>query len=118
MGFWDRVMSSAGQALRIFEPSTTYLGLPTPMGDMASLSDVLGRQVMGMSIRTLWRTQPHLRTVVSFRAENVAQLGLHAFTMAADGSRVRDRDGVQVIQGAVHEAPRQILARDRRYEGI
>ncbi len=94
MGFWDRVMSSAGQALRIFEPSTTYLGLPTPMGDMASLSDVLGRQVMGMSIRTLWRTQPHLRTVVSFRAENVAQLGLHAFTMAADGSRVRDRDGV------------------------
>lgn len=94
MGFWDRVMSSAGQALRIFEPRTTYLGLPTPMGDMGSLSDALDRQVLGMSIRTLWRTQPNLRTVVSFRAENVAQLGLHAFTMAADGSRVRDRDGI------------------------
>lgn len=94
MGFWDTVMSSAGQALRIFEPRTTYLGLPTPMGDMGSLSDALDRQVLGMSIRTLWRTQPNLRTVVSFRAENVAQLGLHAFTMAADGSRVRDRDGI------------------------
>jgi HK97 family phage portal protein len=94
VGFWDRVLSSAGQALRIFEPSTSYLGLPAPMGDMVSLSDALGGQILGMSVRTLWRKQPHLRTVVSFRAENVAQLGLHAFTMAADGSRVRDRDGL------------------------
>lgn len=44
-----------------------------------------------MSIEDLWRTQPHLRTVVDFRAANIAQLGLQAFTVGADGDRQRDR---------------------------
>nr|WP_252728376.1 phage portal protein [Curtobacterium sp. WW7] len=49
-------------------------------------------QVMGFSVEKLWETQPALRTVVTFRARNVAQLGLHAFERLADGGRDRLRD--------------------------
>lgn len=41
----------------------------------------------------MWKTQPHFRTVVSFLARNLAQLGLHTFER--DGNdRVRDRESV------------------------
>lgn len=43
-----------------------------------------------MSVSQLWRTQPHLRTVVAFRARNAAQLGLHVFRRT-DRGRERDR---------------------------
>lgn len=44
----------------------------------------------GMTVEELWRTQPHLRTVVDFRAANIAQLGIQTFTRAGD-DRQRDR---------------------------
>lgn len=46
----------------------------------------------GQSPEDFYRTQPHLRTVVSFVARNVAHLGLHAFERASDGDRRRLRD--------------------------
>jgi HK97 family phage portal protein len=49
-------------------------------------------QVMGYSVEKLWETQPALRTVVSFRARNVAQLGLHTFQRMDDDGRERLRD--------------------------
>lgn len=42
----------------------------------------------------MYRTQPHLRAVVDFRAVNVAQLGLHVFRRAANNDRVRSRDSI------------------------
>lgn len=56
------------------------------------LDAVLGR-IMGQPVEELWRTQPHLRTVVGFIARNVAQIGLQAFTRDDDGGRTRLRDG-------------------------
>lgn len=44
-----------------------------------------------MSVAQLWRTQPHLRTVVDFLAGNVAQLSLHAFHENAAGEQERDK---------------------------
>lgn len=41
----------------------------------------------------IWKTQPHLRTVVTFIAENVAQLGMHAFRLDGE-ERARVRDGL------------------------
>lgn len=52
-----------------------------------------------MTAVQMWETQPHFRTVVSFIARNIAQLGLHVFER--DGAdRKRDRDSVlaQVVQ--------------------
>lgn len=43
----------------------------------------------GISANWLWETQPHLRTVVTFLARNVAQLSLQAFQRESDTNRVR-----------------------------
>ena len=45
--------------------------------------------ILGMSPAELWRTQPHLRTVVDFVARNVAQLGLHTYDRVSDTDRQR-----------------------------
>ena len=37
----------------------------------------------------IWRSQPHVRTVVSFLARNIAQIGLHTFRRASDVDRER-----------------------------
>jgi HK97 family phage portal protein len=52
------------------------------------------KTLLGMSLEDLWRSQPHLRTVVSFLARNIAQLGLHEFQRVTDTDRVRVRDSV------------------------
>lgn len=52
------------------------------------------KTLLGMSREDLWRTQPHLRTVVSFLARNIAQLGLHEFERVSETDRRRVRDGV------------------------
>ena len=46
---------------------------------------------LNLTVEQMWRTQPHLRTVVDFLARNVAHLGLHVFDTRG-GDRVRDRD--------------------------
>lgn len=48
--------------------------------------------VSGLSAEDLYRTQPYLRTVVEFRARNIAQLGLHVFERVSDTDRRRNRD--------------------------
>lgn len=41
---------------------------------------------------TLWRTQPHVRTVVGFLARNIAQIGLHVYERVNDTDRQRLSD--------------------------
>lgn len=41
---------------------------------------------------TIWKTQPHVRTVVGFLARNIAQIGLHAFERTSDTDRKRLSD--------------------------
>ena len=49
-------------------------------------------EVLGMSVESLWKTQPYLRTVVTFLARNIAQLGLHTFQRVSDTDRQRVHD--------------------------
>ena len=63
------------------------------------LADEFRGQPIQYDIRKLapsemWETQPHLRTVVSFLARNIAQLGVHAFERQGETDRVRDRESV------------------------
>lgn len=63
------------------------------------LADEFRGQPIHYDIRKLapsemWETQPHLRTVVSFLARNIAQLGVHSFERQGETDRVRDRDSV------------------------
>ena len=66
---------------------TTFMGREV---DYAQHDMRAPRDPQNMTVEDLWATQPHLRTVIDFRARNIAQLGVQLF--AADGeqrSRVR-----------------------------
>lgn len=52
----------------------------------------LGEAVNGMTAEDLYRSQPHLRTVVSFLARNVAHLGMPVFARKSDTDREKLRD--------------------------
>lgn len=57
--------------------------------------------VLGLSPDELWRTQPHLRTVVDFLARNTAHLGLQTFQRVSDTNRLRLRgDPVALLLGS------------------
>lgn len=68
---------------------TTYQGQQVTVDIGSTISD----RVLGMSPAEVWRTQPHLRTVVTFMARNIAQCGLHTFQRVGETDRVRLRDG-------------------------
>lgn len=89
-GFWQNLLSSFRGAAVLFTPRVTHLGT----AEAAALLDP-----SKMTAVQMWEAQPHFRTVVSFLARNIAQLGLHVFER--DGAdRKRDRDSVlaQVVQ--------------------
>lgn len=88
MGFWD-FLKGSDISHAVFEPKVTYLGGPEWNDHVSSV--VMGGSVSDMSAAQMWKSQPNLRTVVSFRARNVAQLGLHVFERMDDSDRRRDR---------------------------
>lgn len=53
--------------------------------------------ILGLSAEEMWRTQPYLRTVVTFMARNIAQLGLQTFVRVDETDRQRDRSGPLAI---------------------
>lgn len=81
MGFWDFLRRD--QPIAYFTPNVTHLG-----------ADEVQAMLLGdLTPAQMWSTQPHLRTVVSFLARNIAQLGLHTFERDGE-DRKRDRESV------------------------
>lgn len=68
------------------KPGSTYAPM-RPLDDWIFDSDV--RRFLDQSPAELYRTQPHLQTVINFRARNVAQLGLHVYDRVSDTDRRR-----------------------------
>lgn len=54
----------------------------------------LQNTINGMSASKLYETQPALRSVISFLAEEIASLPLKCYVLQEDGGRERDRDSV------------------------
>ena len=82
MGFWDTLLGRR-QPVAFFTPNVTHLG-----------ADEFDAMLIGdLTPAQMWATQPHLRTVVSFLARNIAQLGLHTFQRVGEDRR-RDRVSV------------------------
>lgn len=69
------------RALAGFEFAETFTSVETPV-----------EVGWHMSAARMWRSQPHLRTVVDFLARNCAQLGLQTFQRVSDTDRRRLRD--------------------------
>ena len=88
MGFWRNVLN-LGAPTAWFTPRVTYL--PSGAGDHFPEA-LAGIDPANMTVAQLWATQPHLRTVITFRARNVAQLGLHVFERVSDVDRRRDHE--------------------------
>ena len=94
MGFWD-FLKNVGNApvedpnvsYARFYPNVEYMG----GAEWQAYVEETVAGVRGMSAAALWKTQPHLRTVVSFMARNVAQLGVHTFERVNETDRRRDR---------------------------
>ena len=49
-------------------------------------------EILGMGPAELWRTQPYLRTVVTFMARNIAQLGVGTYRRVSETDRQRLTD--------------------------
>jgi HK97 family phage portal protein len=49
-------------------------------------------EALGMDADDMFRTQPHLRTVITFIARNIAQLPLHTFVRVGENDRRRERN--------------------------
>lgn len=86
MGFWGSV-----SPWKWFTPRVEYLGAPHLRNDTHML---FGGESLALSPAQMWKTQPHLRTVVSFLARNVAHLGLHVYERDEKDGRRRSRDSV------------------------
>lgn len=65
-------------------------GLDRP--SMPSISGVSLASDYTADYATIWKTQPHVRTVVGFLARNIAQIGLHVFERTSDTDRRRLTD--------------------------
>jgi HK97 family phage portal protein len=91
-GFWQNILSSlGGGGTAFYSPRVTYLGA-AEFAAMANPSSMTAAQ--------MWESQPHFRTVVTFIARNIAQLGLHSFERVDQTDRRRDRESVlaQTVQ--------------------
>ena len=71
-----------------FSPHVEYLS----GGDWANWIQETWGDPRDMTPAEMWKTQPHLRTVVDFVARNIAQLGLHVFERVSETDRKRSRD--------------------------
>ncbi|WP_280441067.1 phage portal protein [Nocardia brasiliensis] len=57
--------------------------------DMPTMPRVMIADGLSIDYYELWRTQPAVRTCVSFLARNIAQLGIHTFRRVSDTERER-----------------------------
>jgi len=80
-----------------FRKTTTAQFIPSvsqqPFYGSWLLSNEEYERILGLSPAEMWRTQPYLRTVVTFLARNIAQLGLHTYRRVSEDDRERVRDG-------------------------
>lgn len=100
-GFWQNLLSSFRGGNAFITPNVQYLSA----GDFASMADP-----SRLTAAQMWRTQPHFRTVVTFLARNIAQLGLHSFERVDDTDRRRDR--VSPLARALFEVDGQMTTHE------
>ena len=79
MGWLDKLKKRLG-----FRGTPVYIG-----GASYDLDEAL-QHVRGMTASQMYKTQPHLRTVVAFLGRNIAHLGLHAYRRINETDRERD----------------------------
>lgn len=71
----------------------SVVATPEPIELVGPIFESLKLSTKNMTVEQIWEDQPHLRTVTTFIARNVASLQLQAFERVEDGGRERVREG-------------------------
>lgn len=119
MSFWDKILGRP-VPVAMFTPRVEHIGGGSDM------IDYLGDAITNGTAASLWKSQPHLRTVVTFLARNIAQLGLHVYERIDETDRRRDRtspaaralrapDGVMTGYDLIYALVVDALLYDRAY---
>lgn len=85
MGVWHDL----GVALGLKAPVTVERALDRSPFDYGAEVRRATHWAMALGPEQVWNTQPYVRTVVTFLARNIAQLGVHAFRRIDDDQRQR-----------------------------
>lgn len=84
MGILDSFRSLWSSPAQDTSAGTVQLyGIPTSYDDVRNL-------IRGQSPETVFRQQPNLRTLITFLARNIAQLGVHTYERVGDTDRKRN----------------------------
>lgn len=83
MGVLDSLRGMFNQPAYDTGNSVMLYGMPTSFDDVRQL-------IRGQDPATIYRQQPNLRTLISFLARNIAQLGVHTFERVGDTDRKRN----------------------------
>lgn len=86
MGILDRLFGRVDDAVHVATRADEYMFA-------APIFATLAQDVEKLGPVELYSTQPHLRTVVTYIAEQIAAVSLHAFERMPDGGRERVRVG-------------------------
>ncbi|MDR3068106.1 MAG: phage portal protein, partial [Cellulomonas sp.] len=78
--------------MALWDSVRRLLGRGTQFEGTVTLGPSAASPILHMPVSELYETQPHLRTIVSFLARNIAQLPLQGFARTADDDRRRVRD--------------------------
>src|SRR5699024_12571869 len=89
---FGRLVASLQRFAQTAALKTTFMGREV---DYAQHDMRAPRDPQNMTVEDLWATQPHLRTVIDFRAGNIAQLGVQLFE--ADGEKRARVGGSEVL---------------------
>ncbi|WP_157085720.1 phage portal protein [Devriesea agamarum] len=95
VSFFGNLMQSVLRAGRTIRARTTFMGREVDI----FAHDLPTSDPSNMSVEDLWATQPHLRTVIDFRARNIAQLGMQLFEAnGEERRRVRDNPVATILR--------------------
>lgn len=96
IGDW---IAQAWRSMTTFRGSTTYEGREVDVF-VHDLQPSGRNAIANMTPEQLWASQPHLRTVIDFRARNISQVKLHLYRRDGEGNakRVYDHPIAQLIR--------------------
>lgn len=101
--------------MAVVQSEGTIMGVAGPLAQLGSppLTGIVTYSGMIASYQTIYRTQPNVRTVVSFLGKNIAQLDMKLFRRKSDAERehLRDHPAARTLRHPNHRTSRYSFMR-------
>lgn len=92
MGRWSAAADAVTERLGLKQTRVVEYGIESSVRDHSAEIRRATQWALSLGPENVWNTQPYVRTVVTFLARNIAQLGVHTFRRVDDDQRERVRD--------------------------